>query len=210
MIAGVEDHEIPLRNLMIQHLTPLSQPAANHAGYASDSTSGRSYRSSAGSTPTRPSPSEPNRNGITPPGEDPPYRQSLFPTSCSSQALPRSSTPALAGLIADAVSKQRLSLEFHWTSSDAPRGLVTALDLAGLDFLFVLAVFFGLYSLHRLLVVREEGEIDDVVAAELYREVRRAVRHVSNVAGLRRLTTFPFGILTQSRGEKRDETDDSP
>lgn len=128
-------------------------------------------------------------------------------TNAIASGLAATVAPALAGLIADGVLTQRLTLEFHWTSFEAPRALLTALDLAGLDFLFVLAVLFGLYSLHRLLLVREEGEIDDAVSAELYKEVRRAVRHVSNVAGLRKLTSFPFGILARRRraeGEKPD------
>jgi MFS family permease len=131
-------------------------------------------------------------------------------TNALSSGLAATVAPALAGLIADAVTDQRLSLEFHWTSGEAPGTLMTALDLAGLDFLFVIAVVFGIYSLHRLLVVREEGEIDKAVAGELYREMRRAVRHVSNVAGLRKLTAFPFGILTQERRESDDENGHPP
>ncbi len=109
--------------------------------------------------------------------------------------------PAIAGFVADAVAEDRLSLEIHWWGGPAgAERLFTALDLSGLDFLFLLAVAFGVYSLHRLLAVREEGEIDEAVAAEFYREVRRALRGLSTAAGLQRLTSFPYGRLT--RGEE--------
>ena len=118
--------------------------------------------------------------------------------------------PLLAGLTADALADERLSLELHWTSGAGDRTLWTPLDLAGLDFLFVAAVVFGLYSLHRLLAVREEGEIDESAAAELYREMRRTVRHVSNVAGLRRMTAAPLGMLLRSRRSRAEDGETPP
>ena len=118
--------------------------------------------------------------------------------------------PALAGLAADALAPDRLSLRLDWSSATGQRALWSPLDLAGLDFLFVAAVLFGLYSLHRLLAVREEGEIDESAAAELYREMRRSVRHVSNVAGLRRMTAVPIGLLLQKRrADPEDRADDA-
>ncbi len=107
--------------------------------------------------------------------------------------------PAIAGVVADWLAADRLTLQFNWSAGEDGRRVLTALDLSGLDFLFVLAVLFGLYSLHRLLAVEEEGEIDESAALELYGEVRRAVRHVSNVAGLRRLTSFPYALLGLER-----------
>ena len=47
-----------------------------------------------------------------------------------------------------------------------------------------------------LQAVREEGEVEEkVVLSQLYGEVRKAVRHVSNVAGLRQQYYFPFAKL---------------
>jgi hypothetical protein len=65
-----------------------------------------------------------------------------------------------------------------------------------LDFLFLISFAVGIYALHRLLAVQEDGEVEErVVATELFALVRKAVQHVSNVAGLRRLTYFPYGRL---------------
>jgi MFS family permease len=108
--------------------------------------------------------------------------------------------PAVAGFSSDWFASRRLSIELRWTSDIAPHNM-TAVDLSGLDFLFVAAVIFGLYSLHRLLAVREEGVIEDAeITAELYDEVPRAVRNLSSVAGLRRLVEFPYSLL-RSRGD---------
>ncbi len=115
--------------------------------------------------------------------------------------------PVLAGLLADWLAASRLTVELRWASAAVERTALTALDLSGLDFLFAIAVVFGLYSLHRLLAVREEGEVEDgEAAAALYGEVRRAVRHVSTVAGLRRLSAFPYTLLRRPRAD--DEGDE--
>ncbi len=108
--------------------------------------------------------------------------------------------PALAGVLADAVHGERLTAQLTWVSGAAARTL-TAIDIQGLDFVFLTAVLLGIYALHRLLAVREDGvvEEDEAVVTEFYGEVRKAVRHVGNVAGLRRLTHFPYALLRPRR-----------
>ena len=68
--------------------------------------------------------------------------------------------------------------------------------MRGLDFLFVLAFLFGVYALYRLLPVQEEGSVEKGVALQSFHaEVRKALQNVSNVAGLRILSSFSFGRL---------------
>jgi hypothetical protein len=63
---------------------------------------------------------------------------------------------------------------------------IPAINLKGLDFLFLLSILFGFHPVHRLLIVKEEGEAEEgVVLDQFMTEVRKAVRNVSNVAGLR-------------------------
>lgn len=117
-------------------------------------------------------------------------------TNAITSGLAATVAPAIAGVAADRLAAEHVTLQLHWFSGDAPRLVLTALDLEGLDFVFLAAVLFGLYALHRLLAVREVGQIEEgLEVTELYREVRKAVRHVGNVAGLRRLTHFPFALL---------------
>ncbi len=128
-------------------------------------------------------------------------------TNALTSGLAATVAPILAGIGADWVAANRLTLELHWASPGLGQRLLTAVDLQGLDFLFMIAVLFGLYALHRLLAVREVGVAEEgVAAAELYGEVRRSLRHVSNVAGLRRLSSFPYALLRRRpRGGAADD-----
>ncbi|MGD8414556.1 MAG: MFS transporter, partial [Candidatus Latescibacterota bacterium] len=104
--------------------------------------------------------------------------------------------PILAGFGADWFSDKTLDLSFRWIAGTKPPLGLSVLSLSGLDFLFAIAVVAGLLAMHRLLAVREEGEVEEKVVLEsLTLQTRKAVRHLSNVAGLRHLTYFPYEIL---------------
>jgi MFS family permease len=101
--------------------------------------------------------------------------------------------PILGGVLAGVFATQELSLNLQWASEGGGQWVLPAISLRGLDFLFLLSFVMGLYALHRLLAVEEKGEVEEkVVVGELFTEVRKGVRHVSNVAGLRHLTYFPY------------------
>lgn len=107
--------------------------------------------------------------------------------------------PIIAGFGARALEEQHFSLVIKWSSSkQGTLASLGAIDLSGLDFLFAAAFLLGLFALHRLLAVKEEGSVDEkIVLSEFYSGVRKAVRHISNVGGLRHLTTFPWGRLRE-------------
>ena len=121
--------------------------------------------------------------------------------------------PILAGLAADWFELNHAQLTLNWTKIDASGVPHTwglpAVDLVGLDFVFLIAFIVGLYAIHRLLAVKEEGEVEEeIVVQEFYAEVRKTVVHVSNVAGLRQLTYFPFAVLQYLRGKKESVSED--
>jgi MFS family permease len=127
--------------------------------------------------------------------------------------LAATAAPVIAGLGADWFAGQNLRLSIEWLSAitGETRFHLPAVDLKGLDFLFVISFVFGLYAVHRLLAVREEGEVEEkVVVTHLYGEVRKAVRHVSNVAGLRHLTYFPYERLRRASGGTSAAQADAP
>ncbi|MBN2562808.1 MAG: MFS transporter [Phycisphaerae bacterium] len=105
--------------------------------------------------------------------------------------------PIIGGVAADLFAPQSLTLTLRWASQATARSLaLPAFDLRGLDFLFLLSFLAGLYALHRLLAVKEEGEVDEhIVRGELYDEVRQMARSVSGVGGLRQITSFPYALL---------------
>ena len=107
--------------------------------------------------------------------------------------------PIIAGFAADWFGPQQLSLNVHWSmdnSSLAPVDFRT-IELHGLDFIFLVSFVLGLQAVHRLLAVREEGEVhEEVVLRQLYAEMRKSVsRQVSTVAGMRQVSSFPLGRL---------------
>jgi hypothetical protein len=87
---------------------------------------------------------------------------------------------------------------------------VPAIELRGLDFLFLAAFLVGLYAMHRLALVREEGEAPRRIApVDVVGEVRKTVVEVAALPGLRQLTTFPYGMLRLVR-ERRKRPRDRP
>ena len=112
--------------------------------------------------------------------------------------------PILAGLSADWLDTQELTLTLRWASTlgAGSEVVLPAIDLRGLDFIFLAAFLIGIYAIHRQLAVKEEGEVEErVVITELYSQVSRMVRHVSNISGMRALTAFPYGLIKGTIGK---------
>ena len=103
--------------------------------------------------------------------------------------------PILGGMFADFFGGRQLTWTLEYTSPGGKFNLPT-LNLQQWDFFFALAFLIGLYSLHRLSLVKESGEVEQkVVAQELMAEVRSQVRILSSVEGLRQMVSFPFSIV---------------
>ncbi|UCG55728.1 MAG: MFS transporter [Phycisphaerales bacterium] len=103
--------------------------------------------------------------------------------------------PILGGKFADFFADRQLTWTLKYTGPGKEFTLPT-LDLQQWDFFFALAFLVGLYSLHRLAMVRETGEVEEkVVVTELVSEMRSQVRVLSSVEGLRQMVSFPFTVL---------------
>ncbi|GAA5481957.1 MFS transporter [Haloferula sargassicola] len=106
--------------------------------------------------------------------------------------------PLLGGFLGDALADVQVTLDLSFTTqveSIEPTA-VPAIVLRGLDFVFLVAIVIGFYSIHRLAYVREASHSAEPLGMPaLFQETRKAVAHVSNVAGLRKLTSFPFALL---------------
>lgn len=113
--------------------------------------------------------------------------------------------PVLGGLSAQFFAVRELTLSLHW-QSPMREIEVSTLSLKHWDFFFIMAAIIGLYSLHRLGRVQEQGEVDErVVVSDFLLWARRAMRNVSTVAGLRGATEFPIDTLFGRRGEENGE-----
>jgi MFS family permease len=102
--------------------------------------------------------------------------------------------PIIGGLLADFFAARQLELIVRWTSPNAAVAL--PLTLSHWDFYFLLSGLIGLYAIHRLTLVQEEGEIHhaEMVEAVLAR-ARRTARNASSVAGLRAATELPGALI---------------
>lgn len=112
--------------------------------------------------------------------------------------------PLVGGFLADFFVDQELAWAVTWISGGAEvSGEV--LSLRQWDFVFLISFLFGLYSLHRLSFVREEGTVEEsVVLHELVSAIGRELREFSTVAAVRNLT--PIVRLTRD-DETRGDND---
>lgn len=105
--------------------------------------------------------------------------------------------PILGGKFADFFAGRELAWTLKYTGPGRELILPT-LNLQQWDFFFFLAFLVGLYSIHRLAMVKEIGEVEEkIVIQELISEVRRRMIDVSSVGGLRQMLNFPFSVARQ-------------
>lgn len=119
--------------------------------------------------------------------------------------------PLVAGMAGDGMRTYELKLSLSWIDQVTNNVLmeIPALDLRGLDFVFLMAVGLGLYAVRRVSRIRETGEIQEAaVRREFFLEMRRMARQISTVEGLRQLSYIPIGMVreaSQRRAEKGED-----
>ncbi|MCK9307372.1 MAG: MFS transporter [Methanoculleus sp.] len=113
--------------------------------------------------------------------------------------------PILGGLFVDFFAERELIWTLIWKDPVQELVFVT-LDVQQWEFFFLFAFIIGLYSLHRLSVVQEEGEAkEQEVVDELIAGVRRDMRNFSPAGGLRDFVKFPFSSVRSRREKRRQE-----
>jgi len=86
---------------------------------------------------------------------------------------------------------------------------------SGESAVFFLVFFFvfliGLYSIHRLTSIREEGEVEEsVVIQEFFMEIRRELGITSTVGGLRGIVFYPLHVFKKISSKRFSVFDDTP
>jgi MFS family permease len=98
--------------------------------------------------------------------------------------------PILGGFTADFFSQRQLSLAVSWSAPGREVSLNT-LSLRHWDFFFVSAFIIGLYAIHRLTSIVEEGDIDEKeLLLQIFSELGRDVKSLSSIGGMRYMTQF--------------------
>lgn len=101
--------------------------------------------------------------------------------------------------LTDFFAQRELALIVQWFSPERS-ATVPILILRQWGFFFIFATLVGLFSLYRLRLVREEGEVEErVILQELMLEARRSMRNLSTVSGLRALASFPVVLFRRRR-----------
>jgi MFS family permease len=103
--------------------------------------------------------------------------------------------PILGGKFADFFAARQLSMMFKWTSPARELTFQT-FHFQHWDFFFLFAFLIGLYCIHRLTRVKEIGDVEEgIVVRELITQVRRDMRNLSTVGGLRHMVNFPISVV---------------
>jgi MFS family permease len=106
--------------------------------------------------------------------------------------------PIIGGMLADFFARRQLELVVRWTGPDGT--LALPITITHWDFYFLLSGIIGLFAIHRLSLVAEEGEIEArEMAAHVAGHAWRSVRNISTVAGLRGATELPAMLLRDAR-----------
>ncbi|MBO0735956.1 MAG: MFS transporter [Alphaproteobacteria bacterium] len=99
------------------------------------------------------------------------------------------------GACADFFAARELSLSITWKGPGTEVGF-EALTFHSWTFFFALASALGLIALRLLRAVKERGEVRETISVQqLIAETRRSVHSLSSVAGLHKLSRFPFARL---------------
>lgn len=127
-------------------------------------------------------------------------------------ALAAGIAPLLGGALANALADYRLLLTLDL---EGPAGVLSipTFHLQGIDFAFLLAFLVGIYAMHRLTSVVEEGHRDQSpMVQSLLMEVKRPLLTFTTVGGFSDLVYFPIGAIRRSRRRTRrggsEELDD--
>jgi MFS family permease len=116
--------------------------------------------------------------------------------------------PLLGGLFAQFFESRQLRLHLDWSAPGGAFELITV-SIGWWQFFFLIAVLLGTYSLHRLTLVQEVGEVSQrEMLLHVLQTARRGVRNASPVAGLRAAVAFPAGGVMEER--RTDSTADPP
>ncbi len=109
----------------------------------------------------------------------------------------------LGGKFADFFAERELSWTMRWIGPGREFAFQT-LNLQQWDFFFLLAFLIGLYSIHRLVLVKEVGEVKErVIIQELFSEIGRTTRNLSTIWGLRYVIRLPLSFTKKTFRRKK-------
>jgi MFS family permease len=117
-------------------------------------------------------------------------------------AVAGGTAPLLAGAIAEQLADRELEMVLRWLAPGRANEVVV-LSLEHWQFLFVLSALAGLYVLHALSRVREDGHVSEQPVVQQFAiEAARVVSNLSSIGGAIG-GLFPFDRLSERRRARR-------
>ncbi len=105
-------------------------------------------------------------------------------------ALAAGIAPILGGLLYAVFSEMEFAFTIEWVNKGT-QVVIPALHFEGWDFFFFLAFLIGLYSMHRLALVQETGQVESkIFFHEFLLELRKTMKNLSSAMGFYHLTNF--------------------
>jgi MFS family permease len=131
---------------------------------------------------------------LSPPGT----AASFLAANALVSAAAAGSASILGGLTADAFAQRALALALQWEGPHFDGAMQFAIH--HWDFYFLISALLGVYALHRMTLVREEGELDRrSMLAAMLKTRRRAQGETSP----EETVASPWHLLLQSRAQRR-------
>ncbi len=116
--------------------------------------------------------------------------------------------PLIGGAISNVFVERELSVTLNWSSPSGVIGIET-LSFSGMDFAFFFAFLIGLYSLYRLALVVEEGEVGKkMVLNELVSEIKKPLTNFSTAGGPLALVNFPIAVVKKMRRKRKKKAEE--
>ncbi len=111
----------------------------------------------------------------------------------------------MGGITVDLLASWELGVTLHWQGSGNV-GEIAAMHFSHWDFFFALSAVIGLYAMHRLSLVAEQGEVAEPRVREILTDsARQGLRNLSTIAGLRAASSFPMDQLLDSTAQEPDD-----
>jgi MFS family permease len=115
--------------------------------------------------------------------------------------------PILGSIFIDYFETADFSWSLEWVSQNGSFSF-KILSLQGWDFFFIIAFLLGIFSLHKLALIKEVGEVDKkIIFHEINLMLRKSINNISSLGGLRLRMHAPFYLVRMPYKQEQGKND---
>ncbi len=125
-------------------------------------------------------------------------------------SIPLGIAPILGGLCANYFDLSEFYWSFNW-KSPTNSGTIQILNLQGMDFFFIIAILIGIFAIHRLTLVKEEGDVEnEIIRNEFLFEIRKSLRSLFRILKSKEpiitgISTYPWRLKNSFKKRKKNK-----